>query len=117
MIVDSHISPESARVMLRELKAISDKPVRFLVNTHFHYDHTNGNQVFGPAVDMIGHEFTRAKMSGANYMAGGLFGDLLTGLPKQLDRPQSARGRRTGSGGEKPSSSSSSGSRPHSPIR
>ena len=85
VIVDSHISPESARVMLRELKSISDKPVRFLVNTHFHYDHTNGNQIFGPAVDVIGHEFTRAKMSGANYTRGGLLGDLLTGLPKQLE--------------------------------
>jgi glyoxylase-like metal-dependent hydrolase (beta-lactamase superfamily II) len=85
LIVDSHISPESARVMLSELKAISDKPVRFLVNTHFHYDHTNGNQVFGAAVDIIGHEFTRAKMTGAEYGRTGLLGDLLTGLPKQLD--------------------------------
>lgn len=84
MIVDSHISPEAARVMLADLKAISDKPVRFLVNTHFHYDHTNGNQVFGPAVDIIGHEFTRAKMSGADYTHTGLLGDLLTGLPKQM---------------------------------
>ncbi len=48
-IVDSHISPESARVMVRELKTITDKPVKFLVNTHFHYDHTNGNQVFAAA--------------------------------------------------------------------
>ena len=50
LIVDSHISPESARVMLKEIKTITDKPVRFLVNTHFHFDHTNGNQVFGPPV-------------------------------------------------------------------
>jgi len=85
VIVDSHISPESARVMLRELKSISDKPVRFLVNTHFHYDHTNGNQIFGPSVDVIGHEYTRARMSGPNYMRTGLLGDLLTGLPKQLE--------------------------------
>jgi cyclase len=85
VIVDSHISPESARAMLRELKSISDKPVRFLVNTHFHYDHTNGNQVFGPSVDVIGHEFTRAKMTGADYGHSGLLGDLLTGLPRQLD--------------------------------
>jgi cyclase len=85
VIVDSHISPESARVMLRELKSISDKPVRFLVNTHFHYDHTNGNQVFGPSVDVIGHEFTRAKMTRADYGRTGLLGDLLAGLPRQLD--------------------------------
>jgi cyclase len=85
VVVDSHISPASARAMINELKAISDKPVRFLVNTHFHYDHTNGNQVFGPAVDIIGHEFTRAKLTGADYMRTGLLGDLETGLPKQLE--------------------------------
>src|SRR5262249_21648769 len=38
LIVDSHSSPESGRLMLQELTAISDKPVRFLVNTHFRYD-------------------------------------------------------------------------------
>jgi cyclase len=84
MIVDSHMTPEAARAMLTELKPISDKPVRFLVNTHFHYDHTNGNQVFGAAVDIIGHEYTRARMSAAGYMQTGLLGDLLTGLPRQI---------------------------------
>lgn len=83
MVVDSHISPESARVMLTELKAITGKPVRFLVNTHFHYDHTNGNQVFGPAVDIIGHEFTRAKLLD-DPLHKGLLADLFAGLPGQL---------------------------------
>ena len=84
MIVDSHISPESGRAMLQELKAITDKPVRFLVNTHFHYDHTNGNQAFAPAVDIIGHEFTRRKLTG-DVLEKGMFADLLKGMPKQLD--------------------------------
>jgi cyclase len=83
LIVDSHISPESGRAMLQELKAITDKPVRFLVNTHFHYDHTNGNQVFGPAVDIIGHEFTERKLAG-DILQRGMFADLLRGLPRQL---------------------------------
>jgi len=84
MIVDSHISPESGRAMLQELKAITDKPVRFLVNTHFHYDHTNGNQAFPPGVDIIGHEFTRRKLTG-DILERGMFADLVKGLPKQLD--------------------------------
>jgi cyclase len=84
MIVDSHISPESGRAMLRELKAITDKPVRFLINTHFHYDHTNGNQEFAPGVDIIGHEFTRRKLTG-DVLEHGMFADLLKGMPKQLD--------------------------------
>src|ERR1044072_2421017 len=43
LVVDSHISPESARVLLKELKTLTDKPVRFLVNTNFHYAHASGN--------------------------------------------------------------------------
>jgi cyclase len=84
MIVDSHISPESGRAMLQELKAITDKPVRFLINTHFHYDHTNGNQALPPGVEIIGHEFTRRKLSG-DVLDKGMFADLLKALPKQLD--------------------------------
>jgi glyoxylase-like metal-dependent hydrolase (beta-lactamase superfamily II) len=84
LIVDSHISPESARVMLKEIKTITDKPVRFLVNTHFHFDHTNGNQVFGPPVEVIGHSFTRAKLLG-DVMHKGLFADTLAALPGQID--------------------------------
>ena len=84
LIVDSHISPESGRAMLQELKAITDKPVRFLVNTHFHYDHTNGNQAFPPGVDIIGHEFTRRKLTG-DVLEKGMFADLVRGLPKQID--------------------------------
>src|SRR4029077_3363884 len=84
MIVDSHISPESGRAMLQELKAITDKPVRFLINTHFHYDHTNGNQAFPPGVDISGHEFTRRKLTG-DVLEKGMFADLLKGLPKTLE--------------------------------
>ena len=84
IVVDSHISPESGRALLRELKAITDKPVRFLINTHFHYDHANGNQAFGPAVDIVGHEFTRRKLTG-DILEKGMFADLLKGMPKQLD--------------------------------
>ena len=84
MIVDSHISPESGRAMLQELKAITDKPVRVLINTHFHYDHTSGNQAFPAGVDIIGHEFTRRKLTG-DILEKGMFADLLKGLPAQLD--------------------------------
>jgi len=86
LIVDSHISPESARVLLKELKTISDKPVRFLVNTHFHFDHANGNQVFTSPVDIIGHEFTRRKLLGDVKAKGTIFGETLAGLPNQLDQ-------------------------------
>src|SRR5688500_2590238 len=35
LLVDSHVSPAAAQVLLDELKAITSKPVRYVVNTHF----------------------------------------------------------------------------------
>ena len=64
LVVDSHISPAAARALVASVKTITDKPIRTLVNTHYHYDHANGNQVFGKDVEIIGHEFTRQKLLG-----------------------------------------------------
>src|SRR5262245_12519900 len=86
LIVDSHISPEAARVLIREIKTVTDKPVKFLVNTHFHFDHANGNQVFAAPVDIIGHEFTRKKLLGDVLAKGTIFGESLAALPSQIDQ-------------------------------
>ena len=48
LIIDSEITPAAARALVADLKAITDKPVRFVVDSHYHYDHAHGNQVFGP---------------------------------------------------------------------
>ena len=56
-LVDDGTTPAAARALLADLKMITPKPVRTVVNTHFHYDHTAGNQVFGPEVQIIGHEY------------------------------------------------------------
>jgi len=83
VVVDSHMTPEAGRALVRDLKSITDKPVRFLINTHFHYDHTDGNQAFTSS-DIIGHEYTRKRLTG-DILQRGMFADLLSGLPKQLD--------------------------------
>lgn len=64
ILVDSHITPATARELLASIRQITDKPISVVVNTHFHYDHAHGNQVFGDA-KIIGHTFTREKMAGA----------------------------------------------------
>ena len=63
MLVDSHISPAAAWVMMEDLKMLTDKPVRYVVNTHFHFDHAHGNQIYGPDIEVIGHEYTRQRLS------------------------------------------------------
>jgi cyclase len=62
LVVDSHATPGSFRALLNEIKTLTDKPVRYVVNTHFHFDHSDGNQILPPDVMVFGHEFTRAKL-------------------------------------------------------
>lgn len=59
LLVDTNITPEATRRLVVDIKTLTDKPIRYVVNTHWHYDHTDGNQIFGPDVRIIGHENTR----------------------------------------------------------
>ncbi len=62
LVVDSHVSPGGAWALQEELKAVTPKPIRWVVNSHYHFDHSHGNQIYGPEVQIIGHDFTRAQM-------------------------------------------------------
>ena len=44
------------------LKTVSDKPVRFVINTHYHGDHSDGNSVLGPKSTIIASDNTRKRM-------------------------------------------------------
>jgi glyoxylase-like metal-dependent hydrolase (beta-lactamase superfamily II) len=85
VVVDDHISPAAAWVLLEELKEITDKPVSTVINTHFHFDHAHGNQIFGSDVDIIGHEFTRAMLLGGKSLQMPLYRNYLAGIPGQID--------------------------------
>ena len=86
VVVDDHVSPAAAWVLLDEVKTLTDKPVRTVINTHFHYDHAHGNQIFNRDVAIIGHEFTREMLLGNRSLQMPLYRDYLTGLPAQIDR-------------------------------
>ena len=64
LVVDSHVTPTAARALLDSLPVITDKPVRYLVNSHYHFDHAHGTQAFPEGIEIIGHEFTRKKLNG-----------------------------------------------------
>lgn len=59
VLVDSGATPSAMRALLEDLNLITDKPVRVVINTHWHYDHINGNSVFGPGVEIIAHDYVR----------------------------------------------------------
>jgi len=66
LVVDTHSKPSAARALIEQIKKLTDKPVRYVVNTHFHWDHYQGNQAYPsswPAgVEIISSEATRANI-------------------------------------------------------
>jgi glyoxylase-like metal-dependent hydrolase (beta-lactamase superfamily II) len=60
VVVDTNFGPSSTRQVLAALRAITDKPVKYVINTHPHDDHVLGNAVYRgafPKAEFIGHAF------------------------------------------------------------
>ena len=58
LVVDAHSKPSAAAALIAQIKRqITPKPVRYLVDTHFHWDHMQGNagyrQAFGKDLKII----------------------------------------------------------------
>jgi glyoxylase-like metal-dependent hydrolase (beta-lactamase superfamily II) len=62
IVVDAQSNSAATREVLAALRGLTDKPVRYVVNTHWHDDHIVGNQVYReafPGVEFIAHARTR----------------------------------------------------------
>ena len=46
LVFDTHFTPEAGQVLRKDIESVTTKPVLFLVNSHYHPDHTHGNQAF-----------------------------------------------------------------------
>jgi cyclase len=49
LVFDSGATPRTAEAIIAELRRVTDQPVRYLVNSHWHWDHWGGNQAFAAA--------------------------------------------------------------------
>jgi len=69
LVVDTHSRPSSAKALIEEIRAVTDKPVRYAVNTHFHWDHAQGNHAYPLAfpkqVSIVASEATRESLASA----------------------------------------------------
>lgn len=61
LVIDTRASHREARELLDELTTLSPKPVRWVVNTHFHWDHVFGNAIFDEA-EIWGHELCQVAL-------------------------------------------------------
>jgi cyclase len=64
LLIDPGETPATASAFLEDIKTITNKPVRFVVDSHYHFDHAHGNQIFGPEVTLIGHDRTYDMLAG-----------------------------------------------------
>ncbi|MET0683605.1 MAG: MBL fold metallo-hydrolase [Casimicrobiaceae bacterium] len=66
LVIDSCYLPSSARADIAQIRQWTDKPVRYLLNTHWHYDHNGGNASYLEAFPMaaiVAHNETRTMMA------------------------------------------------------
>ena len=76
LVVDAFFTPDAARALVAEIRRLTPKPIRYVVNTHYHADHTGGDQVLRDAgAIIIAHKNVRGWVRTNNI---NLFGDRLT---------------------------------------
>src|SRR5262245_26656509 len=67
LVVDTHSRPSSARRLIEQIKTVTDKPVRYAVDTHFHWDHAQGAGAYPVAfpkeVSIVSSEATRDNLA------------------------------------------------------
>ena len=61
VVVDDQYAPLADRIQTA-LKGITDKPVRFIINTHYHEDHTGGNEFFQKQAPIIAQDNVRKRL-------------------------------------------------------
>ncbi len=52
-VFDSQLTPDAAKELIAEIRKLTHLPIRYLVNSHYHADHSHGNQAFARDVEVI----------------------------------------------------------------
>src|SRR5438477_10590391 len=69
VLIDDQFAPLAPKIK-EALKSISDKPIRFVLNTHYHGDHTGGNEIFGREGTIIAHDNVRKRLASGTTALG-----------------------------------------------
>ncbi len=69
VVVDTRVTPMEADKVLKEIRKQTDLPILYTINTHYHGDHTFGNQVFKDSKAIIAHENVRKTLFGPSGKA------------------------------------------------
>ena len=101
-VFDSFTRPATARMAIAEIRALTPKPVRTLINSHWHQDHWSGNDEFKkafPGIQIIASDETRAYMTrmGSEFLIDGTRAGLRRSPPGVAGSPARARWRMSSS--------------------
>jgi glyoxylase-like metal-dependent hydrolase (beta-lactamase superfamily II) len=99
LVVDAHSKPSAAASLIAQIKKeVTTKPVRYLVNTHFHWDHSQGDAAYratGSKVEIIASETTKQLLAqnARNRLKESLDGvpKIIEGLQARLSKAASAQ--------------------------
>lgn len=70
VLIDDQFAPLTDRI-LAEVARLGAQPVKYLINTHWHYDHSGGNENLGKAgVTIFAHENVRVRLAAGGMVAG-----------------------------------------------
>jgi glyoxylase-like metal-dependent hydrolase (beta-lactamase superfamily II) len=76
LVIDAFFTTDAAKALVGEIRRLTPKPIRYVVNTHYHADHTGGDQALRDAgAVIIAHENVRGWVRVNNI---NLFGDRIT---------------------------------------
>src|SRR4029450_9810926 len=91
VVVDSHSKPSAARALYQEIRGLTKNPVHKLINTHFHWDHWQGNEVYAEAssnLEIIVSERTQQNLTDTEAGVGGIphIERQLAALPQEVEQ-------------------------------
>src|SRR5215469_8887065 len=70
VVADDQYAPLADKIQ-EALKGNTDKPVRFIINTHYHPDHTGGNEYFQKQAPIITHDNVRKRLEEGGVAGNG----------------------------------------------
>jgi cyclase len=62
LLIDDQFAPLSEKIQAA-LEGLSENPLRFVLNTHWHHDHTGGNETFGKKAPIVAHANVRKRLA------------------------------------------------------